>query len=267
MAARTEDRKFGSFALTDTNAIAIQSWRMETKRRTRFRPKQAGDGSILAGSQLEGFTVRLSGLVTGTDTEDLTDNFDALQEALHSGYDWLRLYNDRQLLCRLDGGISHEFVAGSGAGVIQWAARLRSERPYWEATSNTTESLNNQTGAGPFSWTFSAAVGGDAVTYPIFTITAQVGFTDKWLTIVNDADLRPFQLLGLSLNAGQSIVVDMEKQRIGDGLDTAITPQSVAGRFFPLAGATTPSLTIEHSVGASADFDFSCTYRARHWTA
>lgn len=259
--ARTEDRKFGAFGLTAANGISIESLQGSVTRKTSFDERVRGEGGLVTEDRATGHQVEMSGAVVGTDAEEAAARLDAFLAALHQGEDWLQVWDDRRLRCRLSGEVSWQLVRGTGGSVYRWDCKMRSRWPYWEGTATTVDN-STPTGAGPHNLVVTD-VGGNGPVPPTITITSLFTFDNKVLTLTAVSTLERLQLIGLSMNSGQAIVVDMRGQRLGDGLSASVTPRSIEGQFWSLPGGTAHVVEFAHNVGASASWTVAISHVPR----
>lgn len=265
MAARTEDKRFGAFKLDDTNGINLDSWNNRLIRRIGFSPMLKGDGSIRTMDGFDGHEIRLAGQVFGTDTGDVDTKLGNLLDHLSDNEDNLRLFDDREILASLAGAVNYKLRPNTGGLVYDWSAKFRSRFPTWRATSESSD-VENESGSGPFSITLGAG-GGDANSPPVFKIeNTGSSFSDKFILLTHTNTLKQFQLIGISMNAGQILYVDMEEGRVGDGLATAVRPFAVAGVFFDLRPSSANDIQVVHTIGSGASLKFTTTWFARYWS-
>lgn len=268
MGARTEQRRFGTFDLTNTtNKVTVERWSNQVLHKATFKDRLKGDGGIATRDTLRGHQVELAGKVTGVDTDDVSVRLDALVAALANGEDWLSLYDDRRLRCRLDGNVKYAMVPGSAGMVYVWSARFRSRFPFWESATLSTESFSSLAGAGPHTLTLSAAAGGTAPVFPVLTLTnSGSSFTNKVLTFTNTSSVEQLQLLGIDMSSNQQAVMDMREGRLGDGISTALTPVAIDGQWFAFSAGAVPVLEFAHNVGAGASFAVKVDFYPQFWT-
>jgi hypothetical protein len=263
MADRTEDLKFGSYALTPANGVVLESWRDRYLHKATFRPKLKGGGGLKTKDQVHGIEVKMSGRLIGNDTGQLDTRLNDLVRNLSSGEDWLSFYTTRRLRCALVGNVQHQLQRGAPT-VRAWSATMRSERQYWESDAPTTD-VFTPSGAGPDTFVTSS-VGGEAPVPPIVKIKNTGGaFTSKILTLTYAATLESLQFIGLSLFNDQEVVIDMAEQRLGDGIATAVTPLQISGHWFELASGAAATLELAHNVGAGASWSISVEHRPRFY--
>ena len=167
MATRTEDLKFGSYALTSANGVVLESWRDRYLHKATFRPKIKGGGGLKTKDQVQGIEVKMSGRLIGDDTGQLDTRLNDLVRNLSAGEDWLSFYTTRRLRCALVGNVQHQLQRGAPT-VRLWSATMRSERQYWESDTPTTN-VFTPSGAGPHTFV-TASVGGEAPVPPIVKI-------------------------------------------------------------------------------------------------
>ncbi len=263
MASRTEDIKFGSFALTAANGVVLESWRDRYLHKAAFRPKLKGGGGLKTSDQVQGIEVQLKGRLIGDDTGQLDTRLNDLIRNLNAGDDWLSIYTGRRLRCSLVGNVQHQLRKGTPT-VRTWSATMRSERQYWESDTPTTD-VFTPSGAGPHSFVTSST-GGEAPVPPIIKIkNTGPALSNKILTLTYVATLEQLQFVGLSLFNNQEVVVDMVEQRLGDGIGTAVTPRQLSGHWFELASAAAATLELDHNVGAAAAWSISAEHRPRFY--
>jgi hypothetical protein len=263
MAARTEDRKFGTFALTAAaNGVSINTWRGRLLHDTDFHPRQKADGSIAGKDRFTGYEIALGGEIGGADTGLLKTNVDAFLQAITSGEEYLSLFNDRRLLCRLaaDWGFDH-YV---GHNVLKWSATFRSRFPHWESTTQSSV-IVTPTGAGPHNVSLGANAA-TAPTYPKVKITNNgATFSDKQFTLTNAGTGVQIQVAGLGMGAGDVITCDMKEGQLGDGTATVITPFSIDSVWWWLSPGASTTMEFAHNVGSGASWDVTTTWYDAHW--
>lgn len=265
MVSRTISRKFGTFLLDTTNGINVEKWDSQLMRRARYKQAVRANASIRTQDAYDGHMVSLKGQVFGTDTGVIDANLSGLLAAVTSGEDDLQLFDDRELRCALDGKVTYKLVKQTAGLVYQIQMKFRSRFPTWRATAQSS-SVETKSGVGPFTL-MPGAAGGDAGSFPVIRIeNTGTSFTDRFITLTNTASLHQFQLVGISLNAGQSVYIDMEEGRVGDGLATAVRPFAVSGVFFPLRASGANNIQVEHTIGAGASLKFTTTWWPRYWT-
>ena len=264
MVARTEDRKFGTFALTEAaNGIIIERWSNREMMKLLTRPRHSGTGSLRQKINLDGVTIRLEGSVRGTDTTGLKDNFDAFRAALQSGPDYLKLYSDRRILCELSRDLRSSVVSGPAGRAWRWQAEFMALVPSWESTTLFSDAFV-RSGAGPYTTVLTSDTG-DADAWPSITlIDTGGGWSTKEVTIANANTGRQFKMAGLSLQDGDSIVVDMLEGTIGDGAGTPVSPGVISGAPFPLTPGVATTLEFTHTIGAGAGIDINVAWRSQY---
>ena len=268
MVARTEDRKFGAFSLDDTNGITIEAITAKSLAKVSFKERLRVDGANVSRDSRPGLTISMKGKLAGTDTGVTATRLDAFLNALNNGEDYFQIYDDRRLQCRLAKTIQYQMVKGTAGLVYKWSAQFRSRASVWESPTTVTTAFTATGSAGPHTLT-GPSVGGSAPCWPTITITnahASIGVSDKILTLTNTNNLKQLQLIGLSLNVNQSIVLDMKEGRIGDGLVTAVTPQAIDGTFFEFPDGAAFVLELAHNIGAGVNLGISVSHRAAYWT-
>lgn len=265
MAARTEQRRFGSFALDPTNGIILTTWRTRALHSAKFADRIAADGAVALTDRFRGQRVDIGGNVMGSDTGDARDKLEALISALMNGEQNLRLYSDRQLQCRLLSDVRHDLVNGSAGLVYAFSASFRSRLPWWEGTT-TTSGTTAVSGAGPHGIAV-ASPGASAPTFPTIKIqNTGPAFTDEVITLTNTNTAEQVQLLGLSMNAGQSVWLDMLEGWLGDGSSaTPVSPFAIDGTFWALQANAATNIEIAHTVGASAAWSVTVSYTPAFW--
>ncbi len=224
-----------------------------------------GDGAIPISDRWEGREVALGGKLFGADNGLTRDLLDALTVALVNGDDWLSLYDDRRLRCRMSGDLRHKIVPHTGGKVIAWSARMRSRLPWWESPTSITD-LFTPSGAGP-NTLVTTSTGGSAPVAPIITIeNTGAAITNKNIRITSVADLKQLQLNGLSLATGESISIDMKEGRIGNAMTSSlILPWSIDGSFFSLSAGVVATLELHHNVGAGAAWNVTVKWEPLFW--
>lgn len=264
MVARTQDRRFGTFILTDAaNGVTVESWKNRLLTKTAFKDRVRGDGAIATMQRYTGQEVTFGGKVTGLDTGITATNLDGLLAALTAGEDWLQFYDDRRIRARLTGSVKYDPVPGNPS-IYQFSAKMRSRWPTWERPT----AINDQftpTGAGPHTLNLTADVG-SAPVFPLITIGSAVSFSTETLTLTNLSTLEQFQLGGLSMNASQSIIIDMREGWLGDGAVTSIHPYYGGGKAFALSPGAATNLELAHTVGATADWTIDVDWFPAFWT-
>lgn len=268
MAARTEQRRFGTFDLTNaTNKVSVERWSNQVLHKATFKDRLKGDGSIPLRDILRGHQVDIAGKVTGVDSGDVSTRLDNLIAALANGEDWLSLYDDRRLRCRLDGNLKYAMVPGSGGMVYTWSAKMRSRWPFWEGTSVTSETFAGLTGIGPHILTLAASVGGVAPTFPTLLVTnSGTAFSNKVLTFTNTSTVEQMQLVGMDMSNNHQASIDMREGHLGDGVSTSLTPVAIDGQWFALSAGAVPVLEFAHNVGSGGSFAVQVSYTPQFWT-
>lgn len=266
MAARTQSRKYGAFALTNTtNGVSVDRWGSRILHRTKFEARKKADGSIPTEDHYEGAEVRLQGDVTGADTGITSTNLENLMSALANGEDYLTLYSDRRLLCRLQDDFAYDLVDGTQGKVYRWSCTMRSRFPFWESTTLSSDT-DNLSGAGPHSVVL-AANSATAPTYPKIAVqNTGSAFSDKSLNIMQTATGGHIGVSGLSLAAGQTITFDCLEGQLGDGVSVPVTPYTLEANWFYLVPGATTTLELSHTIGASASLSVVTTWRDAYWT-
>jgi len=264
MAARTKERKFGTFLLDITNGISVSKWSSRLDHQTRLKSRAATDGSVLTSDRYTGLRFDFKGMVVGSDTGDAATKLGNLMSALTQGEQALRLYSDREVLARLQGPVRYS-LAPSGTGTIyNVSAGFVSRLPYWRAVTGVTNQFI-PTGAGPHVVATSNPAG-DAPTWPTIKITNNgLAFNDKVLTLTNLSSSEQIQLIGVSLGSGDHILVDMAEGFIGDGSNVPIFPFAVDGLFWTISAGAATSIELAHNVGAGASWLIDVAFRASYW--
>ena len=265
MTARTEAQKFGTFDLTAaTNGVRILRFEPESLHEVKWSPKVAG-GSLTQDDRRVGWTVRLGGIVFGSDSGDARDKVDALVAALGNGEQYLQFFSDRRLLCRVDSGSLEVKLRKSTQGsMYEWQCRMRSRFPFWEGSSTVSQSFA-PTGAGPHSLVISS----NAATHPVpprISITTNVGFSLATLRLTLTGTTKQIEAGGLTMISGETIVFDCKEKRLGDGLTSPKTPTTLQfSPTFALAAGAANTLEIVHTVGGSANWLVDVDYEATYW--
>lgn len=262
MAARTEQRRFGSYDLTDANGITLEQWPSRLSLDVETRPRVQGDGSVLVQRRAVGQQFQVAGVVTGADTGVVRDRLDALYAALYSGEDFLQLYSDRRVRCALH-DFRHERRSGA-PHVVDWSATFIARWPLWESPT-VTQSTSSISGAGPNQIVLPSN-SGTAPTWPLIRVTNTAGGSigPIVLSVASINSTRTIQFGGLSLLSGQQIVVDMREGRIGDGVGTPVRPAFIDGRFWPLAAGVN-TIEVAHNIGAGASLDVVVSWYPAFW--
>lgn len=261
MAARTESRKFGTFTLTESaNGIHLERWSNTDQIKLNSTSRHSGTGSLRQSRKEDGVLIRLSGGITGTDTGDLATNVDAFRTAFYNGPDYLQLYSDRRILCELAKDLRLDLVKGPEGRAWRFQADLMALATTWEGVTPFSDD-NSESGAGPYTLTLTTDTG-DADAYPTITIEdTGSGWSDKELTLTNNNTSRQFKMAALSLQSGDSIVIDMLEGTIGDGAGTPVTPGVISGAPFPLTPGVSNVILVEHTIGAGASMDINVSWR------
>lgn len=263
MAARTEQRRFGSYDLTEANGITLEQWPSRLTLEVEVRPRVQGDGSVLVRRRAVGQQFQVSGVVSGADTGVVRDRLDALYGALYSGEDFLQLYSDRRVRCSLQ---DFRSARRSGAPhVVDWAATFVARWPHWESSA-VVQSTTAIAGAGP-TLIVLPSNSGTAPTWPVVRVTntAVVGHSAIMLSVSSVNSTKTIQVGGLSLLSGQQIVIDMLEGRIGDGIGTPARPAFLDGSFWPLTAGVN-SVEVAHNIGGAASFDVVVSWYPAFWT-
>lgn len=265
MAARTIAPKLGTFVLdVSTNGVTVNSLAQRTTISTRYRDLLKGEGGDVLIDRATGYEVALQGTVVGSDSGDATTKFDDLLRELHNGEQYFQYFDDRRILVGLTRIEPAPMVKGSVGRVYRWRARMRSRSPYPESVTSTTENFA-VSGVGPHVMTFAASIDGDAPIRGTLTITTNVAFTEKNLTITSTASDKQIILQGLSLASGQTITLDFENRTLGDGISVPIHPQHIHGSYFDIVAGVTPTIELAHTVGSSANWTIQFTYRDKFY--
>ncbi len=266
MGVRAEDREFGGFQLDTTNSIVIEKFGSRTLKSTQFRPMVKGNGSINLRDNLVGTEVNMAGKVWGVDTDAANTNLAALLEALVDGEQALKFYSDRELVCRVTGNIKHDMVKGTAGQAYAWSAKFRARFPYWQATSDSSFN-STETGTGPHDISVGTA-GGDAESFPVLTIkNLGSAFSDEFITLTHTGSLRQLQLVGISLNQNQSVIIEMNEGRVGDGLSRAVNPYAISGQFFALRASSSNNIELATTIGVGTNLKLTWDWRAKYLNA
>ncbi len=266
MAARTELRRFGSYDLTPaSNGVVVENWSTRIIHKAKYGGRLVDDGSVIQRDRYEGQQVNLSGHLIGDDSGDLKTKKDDFVYNMTNGEKGLQLYSDRKLTCRISSSIDFEHIPGTSGAMERWSLSLRSRTPYWEAASATTDSFS-RSGAGPWGVQVDNTAA-EAPTFPIIKLTnTGAAFTDSLITLTNTTSRRQHQILGISMNVGQYLYIDMREGRLGDGSTlTPITPQALDGVWFYLEPKATNDIEIAHGIGSSAGFDIDVIRSESYW--
>ncbi|MFQ5471617.1 MAG: hypothetical protein ACE5FA_01860 [Dehalococcoidia bacterium] len=260
MATLTAQPRFGSFDLAAANGITIESWSETAPNKAELHPRLYGDGSIHARTRREGRRIRLRGAVYGTDEGDRRDKEDALTQALVNGQQLLRLWSDRAILCRLERDLKWQ-VAAPRLLARRWEAVMRSEWESWEGALVTD---------GP--WNYSSATqkrtlpahSGTAPTYPTILLDNQGAAFTASLLITTMAG-RQLSLQGFSMNNLQTLLIDMQRGRLGDGTSSAPRIASLEGEFWAIDASTTATLELASDI-STPNIDVTVQFNHRYWS-
>ncbi len=263
MALLTHTPAFGSFALTRANGIIIESVDEQHLNRAEFRTKLSGDGALHSRTRLSGIRVRMKGKVFGTDNGVRRTNENAFLQNIARGRQGLQVWDDRWLLCRLDGEVKLGAMPGTVFATRSWSASFRSEWDSWQAITATTDGPWNLS-ALPTTRAMPAHLG-TAKTYPVITIENKgAGFQDKSLLLTEIAGSQQLSLQGIEMGAGQILTIDTFDGRLGDGSASAPRIASVEGDFFTIAADTTTSIEFAGNI-VSPDLDITVSFYDRYW--
>ncbi len=264
MAARTKQRRFGTFDLSIANGISVSKWGSRLGHRAKFKAKTVAVGSSLVSDQYTDHRVAISGMVVGVDTGEAESRLGALISALTQGEQALTLYADREILARLMGDVRYSLVPSGTGTIYNFTATFVSRFPYWRAvTPLVFPSL--PTGVGPHTLIVPSP-SGIAPTWPLIKIeNTGPAFTDKVLTFTNVSSAAYIQLIGITMGSGDSITLDMAEAFIGTQSAIPIHPFSVGGLFFSINSSAATTLQLAHNVGSGARWDIDVTYRGSFW--
>ena len=120
MASRTEARKFGSFLLDDTNGITIEDITVKNLTKVSFKERLRTDGANVTRDTRSGIQVGIKGKMSAVEAGIVATRMDNLLQAWNNGEDWLQIYDDRRLQCRLSRVQNYELIRGSAGMVHKW---------------------------------------------------------------------------------------------------------------------------------------------------
>lgn len=263
----TVQRRFGSFALDATNGILVSSWDVEILNSVEHEQRNDGLGSIRTRDAIEGIEVSMSGDITGGgDAENVRDNIDAVMAALRNREDYLQLFSDRRILCGATSSVDLKFKGGTQYALVKWSATFTSRFPTWESTTALSSALTLNVGsAGSATGSMPTNVGA-APAYPHLTVLNNGSAVDGLqLTFTNAGTGAVFSIDGMSIAAGQSVVIDMRERRIGDGLTIPYMPNNISGQFWEISPASSQSLQV--SSNKAVNLSITTLFRAQYWSA
>lgn len=263
----TVQRRYGSFALDSTNAITVQGWEATVLNGVDFEPRIDGQGSIRTRDAIDGIEVSMSGDITsGGDSSVLRARVDALVAALRNREDYLQLFSDRRLLCGPSSEIRTTMRQGTSYGMVKWDATFRSRVPTWESTSLTTSSAVVLTSATSGSGSM-AATAGVAPVYPQIAITntGASSFQGVQIVLTNGSTTKQFSMDGVAMAVGQTIVVDMYKRAIDDGVSVPFVPSGITGQYWDISPLSTQLLEVNCS--AAVTISVVASWRDQFWAA
>jgi hypothetical protein len=257
----TEDRKFGTFALTPANGVTIDDVDTDLLHKSGFKLKQQGSGSLRTRDQVEGSRISMDGLVAGTDRDDFRTKWSAFAAALLDGEQLLKVYTDRQILCSLDGALKRRFPKGNRK-VTKFNCKFRSRFIAWDSTTVLSDTFTLSTAT---LIKLLTADTGDAETWPIITITENGGgFSGKQILLTNLSLGMQLSLQGVSMVAGEALTIDMVDGRVSDGTYSAPRPGSTEGDHWPLSAGVANTLELSTNVSAP-NLGFNVSWRPRFW--
>jgi len=229
MASLTRDRKFGTFNLDSTNNIVLTSQSDKQLRRTEYRPKLSGDGSLFSRAQGVGRRVTLQGIVYGTDEGERRTNQDALMAALVNGEQDLYIYNDRFLPCKLEKEVTFTPRRGAKGSSANFAATFRSRFEHWRGA--TVQDIFSIT-SSPDQKTLTSNPGEAASPLKIELSNDGAAFDDKTIMLTNLSAGKTLVLHGISLSAFQTLTIDFQDGRLGDGSFQTPVVAAVGGEWW-----------------------------------
>jgi len=254
--------KFGSFDLDSTNGITLESVAPTIVKRARYKTSISGKGANIQSDRRDGIRVAVKGSVLGSDDEDARTKSDALFAALTNGEQALRLWTDREILCRVERDFKTKFVKGSTMSVVEFSATFRSTRPWWRSTTVLSDSW---TVSGSPQQKLLTADTGNAPTYPTISITNNgTTFTDKYIWLTNLSTEQQLGLQGVSIGSGETLTIDFDAGRLGTGSTQDQRPSQVDGEFFSLSAGVANTLELVTDV-TSPSFGVAISWYPSHW--
>ena len=265
----TEQKRYGTLDLTmAVNGILVTAWDDTPLYTVEHEDRVDGKGAIKSRDAISGRRIDLAGDVTGGGNVDtVRANLDRFLAAFRTRDDYFTLFTDRRILCGLS-ELSYSYPKGMQLARATWSLSLVSTRPTWEATSAST-GLIQVAAAGSTVTASMPANAGVAPAYPQITITNQgTSFSGQQVRIINQSTQAEFTIDGLELNNGQSIVVDMDARRLGDGISVPTMPSGISGEYWELSPGSTQTLLVVLSAPmAGGTLDFDVSFRAQYWSA
>ena len=241
MASLIRDRKFGTFALDSTNGIVLSSQTDKQLRRTEYRPKISGDGSLFSRAQGVGRRIAFSGIVYGTDEGERRDRQDAMMAALVNGEQNLYVYTDRFIPCKLEKEVTFTPRPGSKGKAASFALTFRSRFEHWRGT--TVQDIFSIT-SSPSQKTLTLNPGDSDSTLKIELSNDGAAFDDKTLILTNLSVGKTLVLHGISMSSLQTLTIDFQDGRLGDGSFQSPVVAAIAGQWWKAAAGVANILEI-----------------------
>lgn len=262
------DPAFGTFDLTKSNGIAIAQFDDTIIRKTVFEDRLKRDGSQFIREKLSGRIVRITGNVAGSSDSDTRGKLDDLLNAVFEGEDYLYLWSTRKLLCRVSEDSNFQWRPAATGAIVDFRIVFRSREPYWLYYQENTDNLSFS-GASPDQETTSNVSSEAPTWFHSFTITNNgSAFTDKYMVLNNVTNGGQLTIEGISMDAGQSIVIDFVEGEITLGSSTIGVFKSQSGEFWELSGGGVANeIEIEHNIGAGMSLGVVAKWYDRYFGA
>lgn len=253
------DPAFGSFDFSASN-VALEEFEDVLLVDSSYEDRVQHDGSIMTHHLLQGRDISLRGIVGGTSQANARTNLSDMISAFRNGVQNLQINDDRVIPCRLEGSASYRPIMGSQFVAFAWQARFRSEQPFWEKTTENTDTYS-KSGAGPYTDDFPAN-NGTAPAQPIIDIKlTSVSVTDKTITLINAGTNEEVKLHAFDWNQDDIIRFDFRNRIITDASGNPIFAGTIEGDWWELpGGGAITTLKVTHDVGGGAGMDFTTSY-------
>lgn len=255
---------FGAYLFSPASRCELTGWRERLLKHTTFTARELSEGAQISADQLEGREFQVQGYCAGTTKENARANLDGLLAALDNGVQYLTRYTDRRIPAYLSGPVSWGEKPGTALVYYEWDATLRSEQPFWEAVTATTNTFS-KTGSGPYSLPLSASAG-TAFTRCVIDITFNAAITNKTLALKNVNKGEILKVHGASALITNHIVIDFEARRITDASGNEVFPATIEGDWWTMNGnGTATTIELAHDAGGGANMGISVTFRDKFY--
>ena len=255
-----------AFTFNTVTLIGVGYWADNCASAVDSLARVDRDGILTNTGQLTGRAIRLQGRIV----QDSEDNMRAAWAAILAGlYDddggnvkaALTAFNDRQIVAQVLRQTVDFNKQTANLHTADYTIDFITDDSYWRATS-TTPKLDVTLSTGG-TQTIAAADMGDAVCWPVITLSSATGLDSD--IVLTNTTTGAVWTYGANLAAGHSLVVDMELHTVTDnGTSVINNVDHPNAEWWPFRGGVENVITLAFAGGAN-DASLSTVYYKRYY--